>query len=356
MRVTGRAARGVAGVLVAALAGAACVDPFLAPEPGDDPVTIFELVWSEIDAYYSYFAYKPTLDWDAVRATYRPQVTDELSDRSLAYVLGAMIAELRDGHADLTTPFGEFGFDPFAGHPRNYDPAVTRTYLTDRRDFAAGIYEAGRLTDRIGYVHIANMTRRGTGPVMDDVLDHLAGVDAMVVDVRDNFGGTNLVSDPMAARFFDSRRAYRRVWYRDGPDHDDFTAPRTDYLEPDGETRFTGPVAVLTNRRTYSAGEGFVVALRVLPHVMTVGDTTGGGAGNPIWRELPNGWSYRVPRWVVVTIDGLQYEGEGLPPDVALGDTDAALAAGFDAILERAVGELEVCLDGEPSCPLAPPD
>lgn len=329
--------------LVAAwgLAVTGCVDPFLAPEPDDDAVALFDLYWSEIDAYYSYFAFKPDLDWDAVRATYRPQVTRGMSDRALADLLGAVITELEDGHADLSTPFAGYGFDPFAGHAANHDAGVTRTYLTERGAFAGSVYEAGWLTDRIGYVHVATMGVDGTGPVMDDVLDHLAGADAIVVDVRDNPGGTDLVSDPMAARFFDRRRPYRRVQFRDGPDHDDFSELRTDYLEPAGRNRFTGPVALLTNRRTYSAAEGFVVALRTLPHVVTVGDTTGGGAGNPIRRELPNGWTYRIPRWVVWTIDGLQYEGVGLPPDIPLGDTDPELAQGRDPILERAIAELE---------------
>ena len=331
-------------VLTAALAAAAvtgCVETFLAPEPTDDPVAVFDLFWSEIDAYYSYFVYKPELDWDAVRDAYRPQVTDGMSDRALAGVLGATITELRDGHADLLTPFGEYGFDPMAGNDSNYDGDVARAYLSDRRTFAAGVYEAGWLSDRIGYVRVATMGTPGTGPAIDDVLDHLAGAEALVVDVRDNGGGSDLVSDPIAARFYDRRRPYRRVQYRNGPAHDDFTEPRADYLGPDGRNRFTGPVALLTDRGTFSAAEGFVLALGTLPHVVTVGDTTGGGAGNPIQRELPNGWQYRVPRWVVFTMDGFQYEGIGLPPDIPLGDTDTALAQGRDPVLERAVAELE---------------
>jgi carboxyl-terminal processing protease len=164
------------------------------------------------------------------------------------------------------------------------------------------------------------------------------------VDVRDNPGGTDDVAEPIAARFYDQPRIFRTVRYRNGPAHDDFTEPRDDELEPAGARRFAGPVALLTNRGTFSSGETLVVALRTLPNVVIVGDTTGGGAGNPIHRELPNGWRYRVPRWVVFTADGFNYEGIGLPPDVALGDTDAALAAGHDLILETAMAALEVRL------------
>ncbi len=103
-------------------------------------------------------------------------------------------------------------------------------------------------------------------------------------------------------------------------------------------------MAVLTNRGTFSAAESFVTAMAVLPDVLTVGDTTGGGAGNPIRRELPNGWTYRIPRAISSTIDGFYYEETGLPPDIPLGDADAALAQGRDLILERAIQELEARL------------
>ena len=335
-----RAGRGVVALL--ALIAAGCVDLFLPTEPGDDPLAVFDLFWSEIDAYYAYFAYKPELDWHAIRNEYRPRVDPDGTDGELATLLGAMITELRDGHADLDTPYGHFGFDPFAGRPVNHDPALVRdAYLTGQRQLAGGVYETGWVTDAIGYVEVTTMAVEGSGERIDDVLDYLAGAAALIIDVRSNGGGTDDVAEPLAARFYDQRRPYRRVRYRDGPAYDDFAEPRTDYLAPAGRHRFTAPVAVLTGRATFSSAETFVVAMRPLPHVVTVGDTTGGGAGNPIFRELPNGWTYRVPRWVVWTHDDLQYEGVGIPPDIPVGDVEPELAAGRDPVLERAIAALE---------------
>ena len=327
---------------VSALFG--CVDPFLGPEPSDDPVTLFDLFWAEIDAYYASFSFKPELDWNAVRESYRPQVSPDMTERTLADVLGAVITELGDGHADLRTPFGEYGFNPETGHPVNYDPGVVQqSYLTGRRLFAGYVYEAGWLSDRIAYVRIATMGEDGTGPIVDDVLAYLDGAEALIVDVRSNRGGTDLVSDPIAARFYDQRRSFSRVQYRNGPEHDDLTEPRIDALAPAGR-RFIGPVAVLTNRATFSAAENFVTAMIVLPNVVTVGDTTGGGAGNPVRRELPNAWTYRIPRAVESTIDGFYYEGVGLPPDIPVADTDSALEQGRDPILERAIDQVRTRL------------
>lgn len=96
-------------------------------------------------------------------------------------------------------------------------------------------------------------------------------------------------------------------------------------------------MAVLTNRGVYSAAEDFVLAMRALPQVRTVGDTTGGGSGNPIARELPNGWVLHVPRWQVWAADGTFFEGVGLAPDLPVQMTDADRARGRDTILERAL-------------------
>jgi C-terminal processing protease CtpA/Prc len=96
-------------------------------------------------------------------------------------------------------------------------------------------------------------------------------------------------------------------------------------------------VAVLTNRRCFSATEEFVLAMKVLPHVVVVGDTTGGGIGNPLYRELPNGWVYQVPRWIEFTPEMTIIEGVGLAPDFPVSISKADSDRGRDTILEEAI-------------------
>jgi C-terminal processing protease CtpA/Prc len=80
--------------------------------------------------------------------------------------------------------------------------------------------------------------------------------------------------------------------------------------------------------------------MKVLPHVKIVGDTTGGGSGNPIVRILPNGFSYRIPRWQQVDANKTQYEGKGIYPDIPIWITEDDILNNRDAILERAIKEL----------------
>ena len=73
------------------------------------------------------------------------------------------------------------------------------------------------------------------------------------------------------------------------------------------------------------------------PYVTTVGDTSGGGSGNPLILQLPNQWTYWVPRWIEYTADLKIYEGIGLRPDIPVWISKADSLAGRDAILERAL-------------------
>jgi hypothetical protein len=94
---------------------------------------------------------------------------------------------------------------------------------------------------------------------------------------------------------------------------------------------------VLTNKRCLSSAELFVSAMETLPHVTIIGDTTGGGSGNPVFRELPNGWSMRLSTSYSALSDGFIYEGKGIPPDIPIWISTEDSINGRDVILERAI-------------------
>ena len=77
--------------------------------------------------------------------------------------------------------------------------------------------------------------------------------------------------------------------------------------------------------------------MQVLPSVTIVGDTTGGGVGNPVFRELPNGWTYRLSTETDADAQGRIMEGVGVFPDVPVPTTAADSANGIDRILEKGI-------------------
>ena len=333
------------GLALLLLAPVGCVDSFLEPEPESfhDPVLNFELLWREFDRHYSFFLQKG-VDWNGAYQRYRPRIDESTPPGELLEVVSEMLEELRDGHVDVRTPVGGYSYDGWKeGHPGNFDlQLLAGTYFDEPPGTTStGPFVYGRLHDGTGYVHIRTFGGGGFGRGIDEALKALDGVPALVLDIRENGGGSDLNLDEVVGRFADRTRRYRYFQYRNGPDHDDFTDLIGDDVEPRGSHRFRGPVAVLTNRANFSAAEDFVLAMRALPNAVIVGDTTGGGMGNPIARELPNGWTYRLSRWQVYDADRvLLLDGDGLVPDVTVRFTDEDAAGGRDPILETALEEL----------------
>jgi hypothetical protein len=318
---------------LALLAGTACAgDALLGAGPRVDNAAIFDEVWRAFDLHYSYFAIR-NVDWDHSRAKYRPLALAAGSDRALASVIGSMMRELQDVHVVLT-PTGDINPMRYVSESElratHFDPRrVISQYVGDAEATARNNITYGHLDDRVGYIAIPSFRGRDWAGEIDEALAAL-GADAVIVDVRDNRGGDNGLAVEVAGRFADRERTYGYVRLRDGPSHDDFTDYIPERVRPAGR-RFRGTVIVLTNRQTMSAAEDFALAMRSIPGVRVVGDTTAGASGGPIVRELPNGWTFQLSEWIAYTAARRPFEGSGLSPDIAVrtssqdGDVDIIL-------------------------------
>lgn len=325
-----------AAAFTASLLVTSCGGIVTGPDPGTDSESVFEAAWLAIDRHYPFFAHNQ-LDWPAVYAQYRPQVTPSTTESQLWTLLCALVTELRSFHAGLNSrEHGGCGSPPFSA-PANYDRNLVNAALRSPRQFT-GHMQYGRLDDDIGYVFVPSFA--GTfGSEFDFVLRSLPGVRALVIDIRNNGGGNESNGAAIASRLVRETRTYQITRYRNGPRHEDFAAEVAKRLRPSG-SRFDGPVALLTNRYNGSAAEDFIMMMHVVPTVFTVGDTTKGNASNPLQRELPNGWLLTTPQSIQMTPDRFIVEGRGLAPTfpVMLDPGDAS--AGIDTILAFAIGEL----------------
>jgi hypothetical protein len=316
---------------------AGCADALLSPEPGASPPQVAQAMWTDVDQYYSFFGVRK-IDWDSIGREYMPRVSATTSDHDLFDVLSIMLSKLRDGHATLDTPDRHYEYDGwYQDYPANYSAAFIDAYLGPGERVAAGSAVLWGMLGAVGYLRISTFGQPDIDAGVDTALAALGdSIPGLIVDVRGNGGGSDTEAQAVAGHFTRQRVLYAYHRYKSGPGHDDFGPSIPDYLQPSGRHRYYGPIAVLTNRGVYSAAEDFVLAMHALPHVTTVGDTTGGGSGNPIARELPNGWIVHVPRWQLWGVGGTFFEGVGLAPDLAVQITDADKVQGRDTILERA--------------------
>jgi hypothetical protein len=312
------------------------------PSSTSSPEANFETLWKEFDTRYSFFEIKK-IDWGALYTLYRPQVTNTTSDAQLFQIMSSMLSNLRDGHVNLTTPVGTYAYTGwYSQYPANFlgTSAVTRYFSADYGTTAGGYLRYAKIADSIGYLYI--------GPILtgdqtlwsqsiDVIINTLKDCKGIVVDIRSNGGGSDAFGNIVAGRFADQLRTYSYIRWRSGPSHSDFTDYQAATIQPQGPRQFTKPVALLTNRRCFSSAEGTILMMKALPNVTQIGDTTGGGSANPITLILPNGWSYRVSRWIQYTAQKTVFEGIGLAPNIPIWISPADSASGRDAILERAI-------------------
>ncbi|RKY84716.1 peptidase S41 [candidate division KSB1 bacterium] len=328
-----------------------CGKLLVTPESNNKPENNFEIFWREFDKYYSFFEYKG-VNWDSLYNVYRPIVDNRISEKELFHILAAMLSVLKDGHILLLTPYGEYNYEGWwKDYPANYYYIIVEQYyLKNVVRLSNGKIISGDLNEELGYIHISNFKGDNDwNNSIDKVLDRLKNKKGLIIDIRNNGGGNTGKSEYLASRFADKKRLYSYIQWRNGPNHNDFTEPIPLYIEPSEKWRFIKPVAVLTNRQSFSAAESFVLAMRVFPNVTIIGSTTGGGSGSPILRELPNGWVYQIPVSVQLTPEKKFYEEKGLEPDIYVNTTYRDYIMRRDRIIDRAIVELKGKLKKEKS-------
>lgn len=317
----------------------ACERLLVEENPQNTFVNNFEVFWQEFDQHYSFFAIKQ-IDWDSVYLVNRPRVAGFTTNQQLYDLLEEIILSLEDGHVNLFAGNRLVRYDFTEGFPANSPEHVTR-YLENVIQPANQLFYADITDTNLGFISIRSFGGdQTTFAIIDEIIQQFADKEGIIIDVRSNGGGSDTNSNTIATRFADQKHLYRRFRYRNGPQPTDFTDWFNDYIEPDG-TLFSKPVALLTNRGCFSSTEDFILAMRQFPQVITVGGITGGGSGNPIVRELPNGWVFRLSAWMVASLDFTIYEGVGLAPDVEATISEKDITKERDTILEKAIELLQ---------------
>ncbi|WP_372016619.1 S41 family peptidase [Pseudoxanthomonas sp. 10H] len=157
---------------------------------------------------------------------------------------------------------------------------------------------------------------------IDAALALLGHVDALIIDLRDNGGGSPAMVGYLASAFVaPGADIYNTFHSRQGTETE---APATPYATP----RTQLPLYVLGSGRTGSAAEAFAYTLKNARRATVVGEATAGAAnpGQPF--RLDGGYSVFVSTGSPVSpVTGRNWEGSGVQPDVEVPASEALARA-----------------------------
>lgn len=198
-----------------------------------------------------------------------------------------------------------------------------------------GVEKVSHLTPNIGYLKVSGFPPPYlTAEKYAAAMDELADTDALVIDVRDNRGGTPLSVALLVSYFVDQRTRLNDIWDRASGETAQFwTEDKLDGKRYGGKK----PVVILAGPGTASAGEDFTYTMQALKRATVIGARTWGGAhptmpwrlGDHLYAMIPSARS-------ISPITHGNWEGTGVIPDVAAPPAEALAVA--KALLQGRTG------------------
>jgi C-terminal processing protease CtpA/Prc len=209
-------------------------------------------------------------------------------------------------------------------------------------------YVEGRmLSDEIGYISInswsnqINIDGKNIAELVEEELEKMKDCPSLIFDVRENDGGDSRFVSKIA-RHFIKEKTKCCSFLRKNPDQKEMVASDA-FVGPEGEF-YEKKLVILTGPKCISSTDMFLTFLKDTGRAISIGQTTGGGSGNPQSIKLNIGgreFELRVSCWRNYRNNGQEIENNGIEPDIYVQPTLADVVAHRDVELERAVEYLE---------------
>lgn len=170
------------------------------------------------------------------------------------------------------------------------------------------------LPGNVGYLKLNSFQGASiSGPTAVAAMNFLANTDALIIDLRDNGGGSPSLIQLMTTYFFDDTQHLNSFYYREDEETQQFWT----LTHVPGKKLLHTNIYVLTSSRTFSGAEEFTYNLKNLERAVIVGETTGGGA-HPVASYIINDhFIVRVPFGRAVNpITRTNWEGSGVEPHI----------------------------------------
>lgn len=196
------------------------------------------------------------------------------------------------------------------------------TFQVQRQSILVDVADGSMLSDRVGYVRIANFDKRCAQETIETIEQlQEQGAQALIFDVRFNPGGFKYELVDLLNYLLPEGALFRSVSYT-GQE----TVDRSD------ANCLELPMAVLVNADSYSAAEFFAAALSEYEWASVVGEPTVGKGHYQNTYTLSDGSGVGLSIGKYSTPNGVCLEGVGITPDVVV-EVDEKTAADIYARL-----------------------
>jgi len=351
----------------------------------NDPEYNFEVLWETFRDHYAYFDLR-NVDPQQMYETYRPKINAHTTDAELYVVLHEMLESFNDGHIGIgATDEVEAAAEKLylanqadtstekttVENPkeslRNHQVAslLADRYIPNGTSIKNGNLRWGIINNNVAYLQVNQMMGmadygisdtlswrgywmayfekletvqndnedelRGIHESLDIIMKDIVQTDALIIDVRFNGGGKDEVGMAVLERINEKERM---VFTKKGKMGDGFT-PINEIIQAGSTNHYSKPVYLLIGPESASATEIMALSSLSIPSVTRVGSNTEGVFSDVLDRMLPNGWEFGLSSEVYEDLNGNNFEGIGISPDIEIGyerDTQKFLQKVLDGI------------------------
>jgi len=306
------------------------------------PVENFEAFWQLFNNSYASFEEK-NINWDSIGQIHRPSIDAQTTNKVLFATFCKMLRPLNDAHVNLIPEKADTAFDaerpsrliealkPIKGEIRKRFSEMVKTTLEQN-----GIKEVKSLgkdwngfplfwygnNGKIGYLRVGRcfssmLLKNGLGVnrQLNKIFKSFVGLEAIIIDIRMNPGGTDGFSKKVAGKLTDKQVVgYHKQTRKNGK----FGPLDTHYIQPKGKYRFLKPVYLLTNEKSISAADVMALMMAELENVAIIGENSNGSYSDIYARKLPNKWVVTLSNQRYLTTSHKNYEGIGTPVDIEI--------------------------------------
>lgn len=325
----------------------------------NNPIKNFDKLWTEFNNRYANFD-QVSFDWNEKYKYYRKQLNQNSTNDELFEICCRMLQELDDKHVSINRKNSsdslsckelnpsrleeEFPTNKEIFELINIDSMILKQnnfctlidYKTKKNEYPMLQYA---FSSRLGYLRINGMagySKNKLNKIMLEVIDSLETKSGLILDVRFNGGGYDKFSYNIASFFTDKKRiGHHKKTRIKGTDK--FTMLKTKYIIPRGDNQSTKPIIILTSNYTTSAADVFVMAMKEIPYVTTIGYNTSGFFSDMYEFKLPNKWEVSLSHQKYFDANMKNWERIGIEPDIKLINTNKNLQNQDDPLIVKAI-------------------